>query len=231
MEILDLNKLSALNVFEDAIDGGLGKGNLGVLVSQHGIGKTACLVHLAMYKLYKGEHVIHVSFSNNVEHMVTWYKEYIKELGGKKEDYDSILANRVVMNFNQENVSIEKILNSLKVLIESGSFKADTIFFDGYKLTTVDPADVDKIKAFAEEMEVACWFSVSPVRENVKFDEYGVPETMNDYADLVDLLIGLKYNNKTNKVDMTVIKHNGYAKEKNKKLGVSLDPETMLISK
>jgi len=44
MEIQELNDLSPLRVFEESLDGGLGRGNLGVLVSRHGVGKTACLV-------------------------------------------------------------------------------------------------------------------------------------------------------------------------------------------
>ncbi|MDD3671488.1 MAG: hypothetical protein PHR01_09445, partial [Sphaerochaetaceae bacterium] len=62
MEIQELNALSPLRAFDQSLNGGLGKGNLGVLVSRHGIGKTACLVHLSTDKLFRNEHVIHVSF-------------------------------------------------------------------------------------------------------------------------------------------------------------------------
>ena len=61
MDLKQLNSVSPLRVFEDSINGGLGKGNLGVIVSKKGVGKTACLVHIATDKLFKGEHVIHVS--------------------------------------------------------------------------------------------------------------------------------------------------------------------------
>ena len=47
MDIQELNKISPLRVFDEAINGGRGKGNLGVIVTRHGVGKTACLVHLA----------------------------------------------------------------------------------------------------------------------------------------------------------------------------------------
>ena len=70
MDLKQLNSVSPLRVFEDSINGGLGKGNLGVIVSKKGVGKTACLVHIATDKLFKGEHVIHVSFSGNVEHVI-----------------------------------------------------------------------------------------------------------------------------------------------------------------
>lgn len=120
MEIEKLNALSPLRAFEESLGGGLGKGNLGVLVSRHGIGKTACLVHLATDKLFRNEHIIHVSFSGNVEHVINWYKEVFRQIsdGRSLEDataiYNSVLANRVVMNFSQDNVPIDKVLSSLE---------------------------------------------------------------------------------------------------------------------
>jgi KaiC/GvpD/RAD55 family RecA-like ATPase len=136
MEIHELNELSPLRVFDESLGGGLGRGNLGVLVSRHGVGKTACLVHLATDRLLHGEYVIHVSFSGNVEHVINWYKEVFREVAeGRSLDdaatvYNNILSNRVVMNFSQENVTIDKVLSSLETLIKHGSFKADAILFE-----------------------------------------------------------------------------------------------------
>ncbi len=235
MEIQELTKISPLRVFEESIGGSLGKGNLGVLVSRHGVGKTACLVHLATDKLFRDQHVIHVSFSGNVEHVISWYKDVFQEVSDKRHldrpnnVYDEILSNRVVMNFSQERVSIEKVLTSLETLINAGSFKADAILFDGYKLTTANTEDVQRIKEFATRLNVEVWFSVSPVREDVKYDEFGVPETMYPYIDYVDVLIGLKMNKEGSRVNMTLVKE--HDKIIDKPLAVSLDPKTMLISR
>ena len=235
MEIQELNDLSPLRVFEESLDGGLGRGNLGVLVSRHGVGKTACLVHLATDKLLRGQHVIHVSFSGNVEHVINWYKEVFREvsegrsLADAASVYNNILSNRVVMNFSQENVTIDKVLSSLETLIKHGSFKADAILFDGYKLTVATEDDVKKIKQFALDMNLEVWFSVSPVRADVAYDEFGVPNTMQKYTHLIDVLIGLIYNEDRDKVVMTLVKSR--TTQQGKLMGVSLDPKTMLISK
>jgi KaiC/GvpD/RAD55 family RecA-like ATPase len=235
MEIQELVKNSPLRAFEESIGGGLGRGNLGVLVSRHGVGKTACLVHLATDKLFRGEQVIHVSFSGNVEHVINWYKEVFDEISEEKEMNDSskvyndILANRVVMNFSQESVPIDKVLNSLETLIKHGSFKADTILFDGYKLTSANVGDVRKIKAFAKKLNVEVWFSVSPIRKDVVYNEYGIPDTIDPYVEVVDTMIGLKMDEKKNKVIMTLVKE--HDKNMTKLMGVCLDPKTMLISK
>jgi len=234
MDIQQLNSISPLRVFEDAINGGLGKGNLGVIVSRHGVGKTACLVHLATDKLFKGENVIHVSFSGNVEHVINWYKEVFREiaeiqsLDDATTVYNSILANRVVMNFSQEQVPIDKVLSSLESLIQQGSFKADAVLFDGYKLTVASDEDIVKIKDFAKKMNIEVWFSVSPVKPDVKYDEFGVPDTLLKYYDDIDVLVALKYEEKIDKVMMTVVR--AHHENVPKPLKVALDPKTMLIS-
>jgi len=234
MEIQELNALSPLRAFDESLDGGLGKGNLGVLVSRHGIGKTACLVHLATDKLFRNEHIIHVSFSGNVEHVINWYKEVFHQISENRSladaasIYNEILANRVVMNFSQENVPIEKVLSSLETLIRQGSFNADAIMFDGYKLTVATEEDVRKIKQFAMDMRLEVWFSVSPVRSDVQFDENGVPSTIFKYEQLIDVLIGLKYNEDMDKVIMTLVKHKESFDPK--PMHVNLNPKTMLIS-
>ncbi|MFA6776674.1 MAG: hypothetical protein WCQ66_10940 [Sphaerochaetaceae bacterium] len=235
MEIQELNALSPLRVFDESIGGGLGRGNLGVLVSRRGVGKTACLVHLATDKLLRGEHVIHVSFNGNVEHVINWYKEVFREVSeGRSLDdasivYNNILSNRVVMNFSQDDVPVAKVLSSLETLIKHGSFKADAVLFDGYKLTIAADEDVQAIKQFAKDMNLEVWFSVSPVRPDAVIDEYGIPNTMAKYSRLIDVLIGLRYDDKKDKVVMTCVRRGGA--DLSKPMGVDLDPKTMLISK
>ncbi|MCF0261281.1 MAG: hypothetical protein HUK23_00035 [Sphaerochaetaceae bacterium] len=234
MNVAELIKKSPIRVFEESINGGLGRGNLGVLASRHGVGKTACMVHLAIDKILRGENVVHVSFGANVEHIMNWYKEVFKEitdfrsLDDAVEVYESIRASRVMMNFSQESIGVDKILTSLETLIQAGSFKADAVFFDGYKLTIASDEDVKKIKEFAQKMNVEVWFCVSPARQNVAFTEYGVPETMTPYLGIIDVLIGMHYNDEKSRVIMTVVKdHN---KNIPHPTGVALDPATMLIS-
>ncbi len=229
----ELNKRSPLRVFEKSIHGGLGKGNIGVIASRHGIGKTACLVHMATDKLFRDEHVIHISFSQNVNHVIAWYEDIFKEISTKREleaamdVHDNIIKNRVIMNFSQDNISVEQIIRSLKTMIEDGGFKADSIFFDGYKMTTVEHDAVERLKEFAKNMDVELWFSVSPVLDGVDFDEYGVPETLANIEDVVDVLIGMKYDGE--EIVMTVVKDHGEANPS--QMAIKLDPKTMLISR
>ncbi|MGM0431104.1 MAG: hypothetical protein ACQEQU_00155 [Spirochaetota bacterium] len=228
----ELNRRSPLRIFEKSIHGGLGKGNLGVIAAKHGIGKTACLVHMATDKLFRNEHVIHISFSQNVNHVISWYEDIFSEISTKRElsesmkVHDEITKNRVIMNFSQSNVSVEQILNSLTAMIKDGGFSADAVFIDGYRMTVEDHDSMEKIKEFANQMNLEVWFSVSPLSDEEKFDEHGVPNELGKVEDLIDVLIGLKHQG--DHVIMTAVKVHG--ERQPTKLALELDPKTMLIT-
>ncbi|MCF7953977.1 MAG: hypothetical protein K9K78_07875 [Spirochaetales bacterium] len=228
----ELNKRSPLRVFEQSIHGGVGKGNLGVLVSRKGVGKTACLVHIATDKLFRGEHVIHVSFSQNVNHVMAWYEDIFNEISKRRhldnamDIHDEIIKNRVIMNFNQENVSVKQILTSLQAMIEQGGFSADAVMFDGYRIGTGHGEDIGIIKEFARKMNLEVWFSLSPLSDEAEYDAYGVPSTIEKIKDTIDVLIGLVFDGEH--VAFTVVKDHDETKKE--KIAVKLDPKTMLIS-
>jgi len=50
----ELNERNPLRLFEHSINGGLGRGNIGVVVARHGIGKTGFLVGIALYEAMRG---------------------------------------------------------------------------------------------------------------------------------------------------------------------------------
>ena len=92
MDLKQLNSVSPLRVFEDSINGGLGKGNLGVIVSKKGVGKTACLVHIATDKLFKGEYVPKFEFieaeyltDETADELLPKYKELFERV--KDEEF------------------------------------------------------------------------------------------------------------------------------------------------
>lgn len=230
MHISDLLKNSPIRTFDKAIGGALGKGNLGVIVSKKGIGKTACLVHLATDKMFQGENIVHVAFSNNVDDVTTWYKEIFKQVSSLSNikdtltTYEDMLSHRTIMNFSKDT-SLKNILSSLDALI-SNALKADAVFFDSFALTLASDEDIKLIKEFAKKLNVEAWFAVSPVRENVVIDEYGVPNTLEPYKKDIDVLVGLKMDEKTDKIRMSIIKSPSQSKDIQ---SVMLNPATMLI--
>lgn len=228
----ELNKRSPLRIFENSIHGGVGKGNIGVLASRKGVGKTACLVHIATDKLFRGRHVIHVSFSSRVDHIVNWYEDIFKEIAKKRdlegavEVHDEIIKNRVIMNFNQAGIETGHVLNSVKAMIKDGKFDADCIIFDGYDLSKANPEDLAAIKAFAEEVNLEIWASIGLKGEEPLFDEAGIPNELKKYLDKIGVLVTLKYEGDF--VHFNVVKDHGNIE--NREMNLKLDPKTLLIA-
>jgi KaiC/GvpD/RAD55 family RecA-like ATPase len=59
--------VSPLKVLEQSSQKGLGPGNLGVLIARAGVGKTACLIHIAFDRIFHGEKLVHVSLEEAPE--------------------------------------------------------------------------------------------------------------------------------------------------------------------
>jgi len=76
----ELNERNPLRLFEHSIHGGLGPGNIGIVVARHGIGKTAFLVGIALDEAMRGRKTLHVSLDKTVDHMREFYDEIFMDL-------------------------------------------------------------------------------------------------------------------------------------------------------
>ncbi len=228
----ELVKRSPLRILEKSIHGGLGKGGIGVIASRKGVGKTACLVHLATDQLFQEKHVIHVSFSSRTDHIISWYEDIFREIARKRElesamtVHDAIIKNRVVMNFSQEGVSADQVIKSIRAMIVDGNFKADAIMVDGYDFEHGSVESLKLLKAFAAEMGIVAWFSATLHRDDPATDENGVPQVLHPYVDHISVLIRLAPTDEHIKLSL-VKDHDTYPHED---LHLCLDPRTLLIA-
>src|SRR5688572_32934095 len=76
----DVNERSPMRVFENSMHGGLGRGNLGVVISRAGVGKTAVLVQIALDDLLRDRKVLHISHEYAVDHVRAYYDEIFHDL-------------------------------------------------------------------------------------------------------------------------------------------------------
>jgi hypothetical protein len=229
----ELIKRSPLRVLERSISGGLGKGNIGVLASRKGVGKTACLVHIAADKLLQGEHVIHVSYASRVDHIITWYEDIFKEIAKKPkmrsalDEFDELIRNRVIMNFKQDGTRTEQVLRSLEAMIVHASFRAETVIVDGLDFAQAGPEDLLKFKDFAGRLGLEVWFSASLKAPDPLFDEQGIPFELKGYLGVIDVLVSLQHHG--DHVHFNLVQDHGRLAPKDMRL--RLDPTTLLIAK
>lgn len=228
----ELVKRSPLRILEKSIHGGVGKGNIGVIASRKGTGKTACLVHIATDQLFQNKQVIHVSFSGRTDHIVSWYEDIFGEIAKKRalDDamsvHDQIIKQRVIMNFNQGGVAAAQLLRSLRAMVTDGQFAADVVVVDGYDFESGKPETLVALREFANELGLEVWFSASIHRDDPRTDENGVPMVLSRYIDSINVLITL--HPADDHIKLSLIKdHDRYVTED---LHLMLDPKSLLIA-
>lgn len=225
------NKRNPLRILEKSKKGEIGKGNIGVIAARKGVGKTACLVHIATDELFDNKHVIHVSFSADTNHIISWYEDIFEEIAKKfniksvMDIHDEIIKNRIIMNFNQDGVKITQISNSIKSLIKDGNFSADTIVIDGFDFNKCTIDDIKTIHSLAEELGLEIWISASLKDENLVFDKNGVPLLLKEFVNEIATLIYMRPEN--DYIRLQLIKDQDIYPVSD--LHLKLDPRSLLI--
>jgi KaiC/GvpD/RAD55 family RecA-like ATPase len=228
----ELIQKSPVRILEKSIEGGLKKGNIGIIASRKGIGKTSVLVQLALDKLFQERKVIHVSFVTHTSYVISWYENIFNEIARKKnldgvlEVHDEISRNRVLMNFNQETVTKEQLLKSIKAMIVDGGFGAESLIIDGYDFAKADKSMIQAVKAFAVEMGLEVWYSCTVMGAEPLFDHNDIPLVLKDLLDSIAVVIVLEP--KSDYIHLTVSKDHDRLKPED--LSLKLDAKTLLIA-
>jgi len=228
----ELIQKSPVRLLEKSIEGGLQKGNVGIIASQKGIGKTSVLVQIALDKLFQGKKVIHVSFVSHTSYVISWYEDIFAEIAKKKglddvmDIHEEVSRHRVLMNFNQETVGKEQVLKSRKAMIVDGGFKAEALIVDGFDFARADRSTIEGVKAFAKEMDLEVWYSCTVSGEGRLFDENDIPLVLKNYIDLISVVIVLEP--KPDFIHLRVSKDHGRIKPED--LSLKLDAKTLLIA-
>jgi hypothetical protein len=195
------------------------------------VGKTSVLVQLALDKLLQGRKVIHVSFTQHTQYVPVWYEDIFNEFISKKnlenaeEVKNELVKNRVLMNFNQDGVTKEQIIKSLRAMIIEGGFKADSIIIDGFDFSRTDRASIANVKTFATELGVSVWYSCSVKDEGPQYDKENIPLVIGSFADIADVVIVLQP--KSDHIELSISKDRDSIISKS--MAMRLDPKTLLI--
>ncbi|GHV69837.1 hypothetical protein AGMMS49928_14250 [Spirochaetia bacterium] len=225
----ELIQRSPVRIFESSIDGGLKAGEIGIIASQSGIGKTSVLVQVAMDKLMQGKKVIHVSFTQHTDYVLAWYEDIFDEITKKKnlenaaEVKNEVIKNRVLMKFTQGGISGDMILRSLKAMIREGGFAAEAVIIDGFDFSAAEDGHIAAVKQFAKDLGLSVWYSCTV--QNGQYDKRNIPLVFQNYGELFDVIIVLEP--KPDHIELTVSKERGAYNPEH--MALRLDPKTLLI--
>ena len=231
MILSELINRSPIRIFEKSIHGGLKAGEIGIIASENGVGKTSVLVQLALDKLLQGKKVIHVSFIQHAQYVFSWYEDIFGEFINKKnlENADGIknevVKNRVLMNFNQDSITNDQIVKSLRAMIVDGGFGADAVIIDGFDFSRASRGSIAGVRAFAGELGLSVWYSCTVKDKNSQYDKQKIPLAIRDFTDLIDVVIVLEP--RPAHIELSVSKDRDSFDAK--AMAMRLDPKTLLI--
>ncbi len=228
----ELIKRSPIRILEKTIHGGLGAGNLGVFTARKGVGKTACLVHLSVDKLLRGQKVLHVSFAEEPTHIKGWYKQVYDEiadtynLDDSASNFEYIIKNRLIMHFRHQELDLKNVKTNILEFVTQTGFHPEIIIIDGFSFFNASIEDFKFWKTFAGELKTAIWFSATLHREALQLDNDGIPAPVNKFKDLFSVIIMLEPMHKM--IHLNLLKD--HENTDIEKLRLKLNPKTLLIS-
>jgi KaiC/GvpD/RAD55 family RecA-like ATPase len=223
MQKQDLIDRSPVRFLEKATNGGLQEGEVAIITSKKGLGKTSVLVQIGLDALFQDKNVVHVSFNQQSDFVMTWYEDIFTEMAKKKNLQlakgikSDIVKNRVILNFNQDAFTISSIVSTLKAL-EVGGVKTDSLIIDGLSKTKLTAAAMDELKTYAKEAKVSIWFSQNTEGETL---ETVLPQEISAKADAI-----VHLSQKPDTIQMEVLKvRNETISDSN----LRLDSKTLLM--
>ena len=225
-------KVSPLRILDKSLSKSLGRGNLGVLMARAGVGKTACLVHIAFDKLFRNEKLIHVALEDMPEKVTSYYdvifSDLIKVL--EKEDDSShrmiLERNRMILSYMKHSFEISRLRENLNNLIDKVAFRPDAIIVDGLDFENTERSVFEGFQELASEFQVEIWFSALTHRHNKEVSERGIPYPCSTVDDLMSIIVQLEPDQSG--VFIKMLKDHDF--EVRPDASVRLDPNTFLVT-
>jgi hypothetical protein len=227
----DLKSLSLVSILEKSSRLGLGRGNLGALMARAGVGKTACLIHIAIYKLLQDEKLVHISLETPPDKVSAYYnvifKDLAKALGMKNEHEMKALIdkNRMIMAYLNQSFDLRRLGDYLKNLRDKVSFLPDALIVDGLDISKTGREVFEGFKEIAMASRVEIWFSALTHRKISEVNERGIPFPCSRFDDLFSIIFLLEP--KPAAVSLKLLKD--HDREGGTGASILLDPNTFLL--
>ncbi|MBW1703253.1 MAG: hypothetical protein JRJ69_14350 [Deltaproteobacteria bacterium] len=192
----DFISFSPLKLLEKSSRKGLGAGNLGVLIARAGVGKTACLIHIAFDRIFRQGKLVHISLEEGPEKVTSYYNvmyhDLVKALD-LTDDYDDyrmlIDRNRMILAYLSQSFEIERLRTNLRNLAKNLNFRPDTLIIDGLDFERTERTLFEGFKEIAAEFQVEIWLSALSHRHISEVNERGIPYPCHEFDDLFSLII------------------------------------------
>jgi hypothetical protein len=228
----DMRERHPLRVLERAIGGGLGRGNIGVVLSRHGVGKTGFMIGLAIDTLLQGRKVLHISTKESVERTREFYDLLFKHMAADLGLDDlarrhlEMERHRHILVYNRDTFSLAKLEQSVAFLQEAAGFIPSLVIMDGTpRFEKTEPWEMDGVRRLARQWDAEIWTSCNTHREGQEVDAQGVPLCVVRFLDWLSVIINLQPS--AEHIRVRVVKD--HDRSEPPELRMELDPTTLLL--
>jgi len=221
-----LNARSPLRLLEKGLHGGLGIGNLGVVLAGHGVGKTAFLVGVALDELLRAGRVLHVCIDQPVAHVRAHYDTVFEDLAATthlengRELHAEVDRHRSIRVYPPNSLTASKLRDAVKFEIDAGA-KPSLLILEGLDCQTLAQGELAEIKSLATELAAEVWLSSPLAEERVT----SLPAPLRKLGDLISVVLALEPGDGV--VALRALKD--HESPDPTALRVSLDPRTLLL--
>ncbi len=208
-------------------------GELGVVLAIAGVGKTACLTHIALEHLLAGMPVLHVSIGSTPEKVKVWYQEFLKNLAPFQPQEETagmgqeIERRRFILSYVPDAFSVEKLEQNLQNLETQANFHPTVMVLDGLDFDQLPRSTVEDLKAFAKRRGIFIWMSARMHRHISDVNANGVPYPCDKMDDLFRAILFIEPSSE-GRLDVKVLKQGDEYKRGASVL--SLNAQTFLIA-
>jgi hypothetical protein len=229
----ELNERSPLRAFERSIHGGLGEGNLGVVCSGPGVGKTAFMVGIALDHLMRERQVLHIAAEQPVDRVRNYYDEIFAELARSEELEDAaevrlrIERNRRIHTYQEHSFNVESLHTTLSFMRKHTELDPSIMVLDGYDWENGSEAEIEELRKIAQEQTSELWLSARIPRAWEAGGADPFPPPIARFAPAVDVVVQLRTSNGT--VHLQLLKDHDNTEPGS--VAVDLDPTTLLLVK
>jgi hypothetical protein len=226
----ELNERSPLRVFEQSIHGGLGRGNIGVAVGRHGVGKTAFLVGVALDDLMRGRKVMHVALDQSVEKVRQYYDEIFMDLARSSGLEDAgrerleMERNRHIHTYVNHSFSVARLKEAIAFLRTFAHFEPEAVMIDGLDFARESLGDMLELRGVARELNAEMWLT-AVMHRDAKRDDRGIPDPVGRFDEAVSVIISLAHDGRAVHVRLLKDHENPDVSD----TSIALDPTTMLL--
>jgi len=198
MHLKELTHRSPLRVFERSLHGGLGKGNLGIVIARSGVGKSAFMTLLAIDELLRDRRVLHVVTTQSVDHVREYYDEIFADMARAANLEESVVArdriehNRFIRSLSGRPLSLDAFAQSLGMLRRDAGFRPDVVLVDGYHFDEAPLDELRQLRELVRHNEAELWMSMRLRQEDESDDWRVLPQPVDRLQNFLSVCVLLQ---------------------------------------